>query len=248
MGSQEENGKNVRIFFLTKFALSGYLTLMQRTVTKQKLDLLQLIAPLTAAGSSREEIVSILGITPQTLDKWIEEHPELKTAVAHGKEAAIRYLIAKGIKEAAGYDYIETKITYKKGVVYDTVKQYNVFKKYPAEKTQTTKHQPASPSLLIHLLASLDRQVGKKEWQVKPTEFGDKTVNIFNLDGKFDPTKMGELVKQVEGKTIETGNAGTILPDDSQRPAGEHLVSKDALPDTGEGLGPAQGVSGGVLP
>lgn len=228
---------------------------MARVATKVKLDLLQLIAPLTAAGSSREEIVSILDITPQTLDKWVEEHPELKTAVAHsaggcptaGKEAAIRYLIAKGIKEAAGYDYIETKITYKKGVVYDLVKKYNVLKSYPAEKSLVYKHQPASPSLLIHLLAALDRQVGKKEWQVKPTEFGDKTVNIFNLDGKFDPTKMGELVKQVEGKTVETGDPRTILPDDSERPAGEHLVSKDLVSDTGKGRSSAEGISGGVL-
>ena len=170
--------------------------------------MLQMIAPLTAAGSSREEIVSILKITPEILDGWMARNPEIRLAIANGKEAAIRYLVAKALKEAAGYDYIEEKVTYSKKIFSD-----GEVKTYPKERVVIKKHQPAIAALLIHLLAALDRQVGKKEWQVKPAEFGDKTVNIFNLDGKFDAVKMGELVKRVEGKQIETGDAGTILPD-----------------------------------
>jgi len=131
---------------------------------------------LSASGASEKDISYILGTSVRGFRKWKKEHPEFKRALRRGKELTQAYLIAQGIKAAAGYDYEETttKIRLRKNENGEVVE-------FP-EVTKYKKHQSTDGKLLMFLVSALDRQLGKNDWiQQHKLEIDEKK----NVKGRF---------------------------------------------------------------
>jgi hypothetical protein len=144
---------------------------------------------LAASGAAEIDIAYIFGISTYNLRKWKSEHPEFSKCINRGKQLTKAYLIGKGIKAAAGYDWIEKK------------KQYiEIDGKTDgaAKVTETNKHQPVDGKLLMFLVAALERQLGGKDWiakqYIESTE--NKNVTVKVIDGN----KIAEQFDKLAGK------------------------------------------------
>jgi hypothetical protein len=206
---------------------------------------------LTACGLSVPEIAKIVGVSKMTIGRWRKEHPSLENAVNDGKKVARAYLVAKGMRAAGGYEYTEETVEYKQ----KPDKDGNIVE-YPAVRTVYRRHQPSNPSLLLAMLWNIDRQLGDKDWLMKPADSvkkfgGDKTVNLI-LDGKVAADKIdelaGKLLKQVESVEVKNGlsenrDANAVLVDNPDGTEGEPAVAETTLQTVGGGCDVKEGVS-----
>jgi len=152
---------------------------------------------LSASGASEKDISYILGTSVRGFRKWKKEHPEFKRALRRGKELTQAYLIAQGIKAAAGYDYEETttKIRLRKNENGEVVE-------FP-EVTKYKKHQSTDGKLLMFLVSALDRQLGKNDWiQQHKLEIDEKkNVNV-QISGEIISKQIDELAGRLGRKLI----------------------------------------------
>src|SRR4030042_5979630 len=113
---------------------------------------------LAASGATDTDIAFLLGTSKRGLRSWKKENPDFKKALNRGRELSLAYLIAQGIRAAAGYDYTETTTKEKKvlsdGAIVDL----------PVETVTRHRHQPTDAKLLMFLVAALDRQLGGSNW------------------------------------------------------------------------------------
>ena len=161
---------------------------------------------LSASGASEKDISYILGTSVRGFRKWKKEHPEFKRALRRGKELTQAYLIAQGIKAAAGYDYEETttKIRLRKNENGEVVE-------FP-EVTKYKKHQSTDGKLLMFLVSALDRQLGKNDWiQQHKLEIDEKkNVNV-QISGEIISKQIDELAGRLCRKLIPNEVVGSKL-------------------------------------
>jgi len=143
---------------------------------------------LAASGATDTDIAFLLGTSKRGLRNWKKENPEFKKALNRGRELSLAYLIAQGIRAAAGYDYTETT-TKEKKVLSD-----GVLVDLPVETVTRHRHQPTDAKLLMFLVAALDRQLGGSNWlsQHKIEIDDKKNINI-HLTGEVISNQIDEL-------------------------------------------------------
>lgn len=153
-------------------------------------DFPQMAERLSASGATEMDIAYILGTSTYNLRKWKKDHYDFRKAINRGKQLTRAHLIAKGIKAAGGYDYLEEKQECK---VDDDGKPVGEIK-----ITKTKKHQAADGRLLMFMLSALDRQLGGDGWVAKQfvESKTEKNVNIKVIDGQ----KIAEQFDKLSGK------------------------------------------------
>lgn len=157
----------------------------------------QIAERLSASGANEKDIAYILGTSVRGFQHWKKEHPDFKRALKRGRELTQAYLIAQGIKAAAGYDYTE------KTVKYRTPNNDNKEPITVPEVVEYTKHQSPDGKLLMFLVSSLDRQLGKSDWiqQHKVEVNEQKSINVSIL-GEVVSKQIDELAGKLSRKLI----------------------------------------------
>ena len=61
-------------------------------------------------GATNDEMSGFFGVSPRTIDNWLEAHPEFAAAVRNGRAAADAAVARKLYQRAMGYDYDTRKI------------------------------------------------------------------------------------------------------------------------------------------
>ena len=169
---------------------------------------------LTAAGFTEKDLAFTFGTTPKAIKGFKRRNPAFKEACTRGKEMARSYLVARGLRQAAGYSYEEHNVKTK------TV----VNKKTGAieEQTETSvfhKHQKGEPNLLMFMLVNLSRMLKDDDpftsthkveidehKQIAITLTGKAAAeSIAKLAGAFMvPVIDGEVVKKKRRKKIKS--------------------------------------------
>ena len=173
---------------------------------------LEVATRLVAAGLSQKDLAYILGTTPARIQFWRRHNPLFKKACDNGKQMAKSYMIAQGLRAAAGYDYTEKNYKIKRKVMDD-----GTVVEFAAEESHFHKHQAPNSNLLIFMLCNMSRQLkDDNPWTPQHRIEVDETKNvnikisgkvaseqIDRLAGAFMPTINAEVIekKEIEGDT-----------------------------------------------
>ena len=150
-------------------------------------------ARLSAVGFSVKDLAYNFGVTEWAIRRWKECIPEFKQACDMGKHFQLKKLVAKGLMEAAGYDYQSKKTRVIKSAD-GTVQKI--------EETIFDNHQPANNNLLLFLVCNLSHQLGlpaEEMWQSKQKmEIEQKNLQV-EITGKV----AAEQIERLAGALID---------------------------------------------
>jgi len=154
---------------------------------------------LVAAGLSIKDLAYVIGTTVSRIKYWKKHNPLFKKACEDGKNIAKSYLIAQGLKAAAGYTSVEKNIKIKRKVMAD-----GSIVEYAAEESHFHKHVKPDSTLLIFMLANMSRQAKDEiPWTSQhKIEIDDKkSVNI-KISGKVATEQINRLAGAFMPKEI----------------------------------------------
>lgn len=164
---------------------------------------------LAAAGIKEDDIGFILGVKPRVMKSWKNKIPLFHQALKEGRKLAKSYLIAQGLRAAAGYDYIERNVKYHTKIIDGKLV------KYPGEVSEYHKHQAPNAQLLMFMLSNLSRQLdsGEDVWSSAHKVQVDENKNIsVTISGDMASQQINKLAgkileeeqrKQIESRVIE---------------------------------------------
>jgi len=166
-------------------------------------DFVELACRLKAAGFSDPDLAYALGVHHDTIRLWRHRFPEFKKACEDGKKMAVQYMVARGLRAAAGYEYEECNEKYK--TVFDPKTGEN--KEVLVSKSVFKKYQPPDSRLLMFMLANLDPENWAKSHKIEVDE--NRNINI-RLQGEVASDQISRLAgrllenpKAVESKVVE---------------------------------------------
>ncbi len=168
---------------------------------------LEIATRLVAAGLTESDLAYVLGTTKARIKFWKRKNPLFKKACTDGKGVAKSYLIAQGLKAAAGYSTEEKNIKMK-----TRVNKEGVLEEYIAETSTFIKHVKPDAALLVFMLCNLSRQ--QKDdvpWQsqhkIEVSE--DKKISI-KISGKIATEQISKLagafLPTIEGEVVDAEN------------------------------------------
>lgn len=170
------------------------------------MNFLEIATRLSAAGIKESDIAFFMGVEQKDIDRWKKKIPQFKDSMHNGKNLAKAYLIAKGLRAAAGYDYVETNVKYKTKVLAD-----GTCVRYPDEVSEFHKHQAPNPQLLMFMLCNLSRQLDEPDdiWtSAHKIEVDRKDTLTIKLDGNVATEQInrlaGKIIEQESRKRIES--------------------------------------------
>ena len=146
---------------------------------------IQIAEKLAASGAAQIDLAYIFGVSSNTLRQWKKDHLEFATAINRGAQFSLAHLIAKGIQKASCYSYEEVRTK--------TITDAEGNPTGKAEKTVTTKHQPADGALLMFLVENLDRKLGGNNWMRRTVTEVNGNVTHHVINGKDIATQIDRL-------------------------------------------------------
>jgi len=172
-------------------------------------DFVELACRLKAAGFSDEDLAYAFGVHHDTIRLWRHRFPEFKKACEDGKKMAVQYLVARGLRAAAGYEYEEANEKYK--TVFDP--KTGETKQVLVGRSVFKKYQPPDARLLMFMLSNLDPENWAKSHKIEVDE--NRNINI-RLQGEVASDQIRRLAgaflnqsKEVESKVIEENVEGS---------------------------------------
>lgn len=177
---------------------------------------------LIAAGLSEKDLAYVLGTTISRIQYWKRHNPLFKKACDDGKNTAKSYLIAQGLRAAAGYRTEEKNVKIKRKVMPD-----GTVVEYAAEESVFYKEKPADSSLLIFMLCNLSRIAGdEKPWmsQHKIEIDQNKNVNI-KISGKV----ASEQIDRLAGAFMPSEIVETEFEDEQGTKKNKKIVGRSKL-------------------
>jgi hypothetical protein len=204
-------------------------------------EFLEVATRLVAAGMTEAQVGFFLGVTPAKVKQFKRKHPLFKKACEDGKQLAKSYLIAQGLRAAAGYDYVEKNVKIKKKVLDD-----GTIVEYPAEVSEFHKHQKPDAALLVFILSNMSRQCKDEvPWlsQHKIEVKDEKTLNI-KIQGKVATEQISRLAgafmpKEIEAEFIDEttkhsdGKPKRLTGGNTKRRRGKHTVEDETSQEDG---------------
>lgn len=162
-------------------------------VTEFRTEYCDIACRLKAAYFNDQDVAYTLGCSLTTLEKWKRNYSSFKAAIEDGRREQKKRLVARAMKQACGYTYIEKNVKH----IMDS--DGSVLK---TEESEFHKENAGDSRLLVFLLCNLDRQLGDKEWQAtnKIEVEESKSVTI-NIDGHA----AREQIKKLSGDLLTNG-------------------------------------------
>lgn len=164
---------------------------------------------LVATGASQEDLAFLFGTSLTNFKKWKRENPEFKQALKRGKELTKAYLVAQGIKTAAGYTFEDKIIEYVAMVDENgnEIIQEDENGNKLAKIKKIKKTVPPNERMLMFLLSALDRQLGNDDWvnkQLVETKVDKTITHKIDTDSVIDQiNKLSSGVKHIDSQIVE---------------------------------------------
>ncbi|MFW9879076.1 MAG: hypothetical protein ACFFG0_38845 [Candidatus Thorarchaeota archaeon] len=158
---------------------------------------LPIIQNAKAAGGSDNDIAFLLGTNRTNFNNWKKLYPELKKIRGRGKELTRVQLVGQGLKQASGYTIKDKTIEYigiedENGNIVPESKDGK--KKYKVK--EVIKELPGNPQLLMFLLSSLERDLGRDTFINR--HFIDKKVEE-TITHKIDTKSISDQIDRLSG-------------------------------------------------
>lgn len=150
----------------------------------------EITAKLKSMGFTNQDIAYTLGVAQSTLMTWSKKYPELAEAIKDGKENSIIKLVAKSIRLATGYDYVDENEKWKPNK--------NTGELELVEVSKFKKHQPPNPKMLMFLLCNMDPDNWRSEHKI---EVNHNDMVSVKLDGNIARAQIESLA----GKLLDQG-------------------------------------------
>jgi hypothetical protein len=166
---------------------------------------------LNAAGMSEKNIARKLGTSYTNFRKWKREHSDLKHALKNCKELVLTELIDTGLQVARGLAKTKDKTTEYLAVIDEDGNEKILTDdkgKQVVKVREVEKNIPPNERLLMFLVSSLDRQLGRDAFQNKQyIEKKSTEEHIHKIDAESVSEQInrlsGNLRKYVESKQVE---------------------------------------------
>ena len=165
----------------------------------------EIVAKLKSMGFTNADIAYTLGVHPSTIQSWQKMYPELAQAIKDGRENAIIQLVAKSMRLAAGYDYVEENEKYVKDkkTGEEVLKERSIFK----------KHQPPNPKMLMFLLCNMDPENWTSEHKI---EVNQNDIVSVKLDGNIARKQIEQLAGKLLESTRKKVESHEVKPDENK--------------------------------
>jgi len=182
--------------------------------SKFKYNFIEIAARLKAAGFSDKDLGYALGVNHSTVTAWKKMYPEFGAACKEGTESAVKYLVAKGLKGAAGYDYEEVETKYKTIDTHRmTPEGEPILKEIPVTRKVTKKHQKSDPMLLCFMLINLSKG------EFRNTKYIEQKTTTVNVD--VSAQLEADTIKRLAGKL-------NVLADEAKK---KQIKSREVKPE-----------------
>jgi len=163
-------------------------------------------ARLIGAGFSENDLSYTFDVPASAIKGWKRSFPSFKKACNDGKRGQLKRLVASGMREAAGYDWMvtKTKTTYK--VMPDGSKIVS-----DIETQDIPMHQAGNATLATFMMCNLSNQLKLTDEEAfkskQKVEVENKNLNI-NVTAEL----VGEQIDRLAGKLLK-GSAKQIEAD-----------------------------------
>lgn len=161
---------------------------------------------LIAVGFSESDLANTFNVPESAIKGWKRSFPSFKQACNDGKRGQLKRLVASGLKEATGYDWVATK----------TKTTYNANGSVDKTEVQDIPmHQAGNASLAMFMMCNISNQLklddedAFKSKQKVEIENKNLSINISaelvgeQIDRLAGKLLSGENVKQIETEVIE---------------------------------------------
>jgi len=158
---------------------------------------------LIAVGFSENDLSDTFNVSASAIKGWKRSFPSFKRACNEGKRGQLKRVVASGLKEACGYDWISTKTK----TEYDA--KGNVIK---VEKQDIPMHQAGNASLAMFMMTNISNQLKLGDEDAfksrQKVEVENKNLNL-NITAEL----VGEQIDRLAGKLLSSGDVKQIESD-----------------------------------
>ena len=171
---------------------------------------------LIATGSTQNDVAFFLGTTLSNLKKWKKQYPEFKRAINKGHELTLTYLLSKGFTQSCDRKIKDTTVEYIANVN-ENGHIVKVVGETRAKIKESERHIPGDNRLLMFLISSLERSLGRDVYinrqfiESKKEETITHKIDAEAVQNQIDKLR-GNLTKQVESVEVEHKKIGPSVP------------------------------------
>lgn len=160
-------------------------------------------ARLIGSGFSENDLSYTFNVPASAIKGWKRSFPSFKKACNDGKRGQLKRLVASGMREATGYDWMSTKTK----TEYDA--KGNVVK---TEKQDIPMHQAGNATLATFMMCNLSNQLKLADEEAFKSK---QKVEVENKNLNFTITAelVGDQIDRLAGKLLSGGEAKQIEAD-----------------------------------
>ena len=147
---------------------------------------------LIAVGFSEMDLSHTFGVPASAIKGWKRSFPSFKKACNDGKRGQLKRVVASGLREACGYDWMSTKTK----TEYDA--NGNVIK---IEKQDIPMHQAGNATLATFMMCNLSNQLKLNDDEAFKSK---QKVEVENKNLNFTITAelIGDQIDRLAGKLL----------------------------------------------
>ena len=153
-----------------------------------------IVSRLIGSGFSENDLAYTFDVPASAIKGWKRSFPSFKKACNDGKRGQLKRLVASGMKEATGYDWMSTKTK----TEYDA--KGNVVK---VEKQDIPMHQAGNASLAMFMMCNISNQLKLDDEEAfksrQKVEVENKNLNL-NITAEL----VGEQIDRLAGKLLSS--------------------------------------------
>ena len=154
-----------------------------------------IVSRLIGSGFSENDLAYTFDVPASAIKGWKRSFPSFKKACNDGKRGQLKRLVASGMKEATGYDWMSVKTK----TEYDA--KGNVVK---VEKQDIPMHQAGNASLAMFMVCNISNQLKLDDEEAFKSRQKVEVENR-NLNLSFTAELVGDQIDKLAGKLLSGG-------------------------------------------
>ena len=144
---------------------------------------------LKAADFTDQDVAYTIGVSLNTIQGWKRRYESFKRACDEGKREQKKRIVARAMKQALGYNYVEKNVKHYYNADGSLIK---------TEESEFHKENPGNERLLVFLLTNIDRQLGDEDWKaVSKIEVDESRSVKITVDGKSAREQIARLAGEL---------------------------------------------------
>ena len=163
-------------------------------------------ARLIGSGFNENDLAYTFDVPTSAIKGWKRSFPSFKKACNDGKRGQLKRLVASGMKEATGYDWMSTKTKTSYAVNPDGTKRIS-----DVEVQEIPMHQAGNATLATFMMCNLSNQLKLADEEAFKSKQKVEVENK-NLSINITAELVGEQIDRLAGKLL-SGNTKQIEAD-----------------------------------